>query len=274
MDIEVIDEVEYGKVGNRPLHATLYRPSRQQDTPLPAIVWIHGGAWRVGNRHADTELCQHIAALDFACFSITYRLSAEAIFPAAIQDCKCAVRYLRGNATELGIRTEKIGVWGPSAGGHLAALLGTSANVSEFEGTGGWTDFASSVQAVCDWYGPTDFLQMSAFPCDFDHDAADSPESQFVGGPLQDVPEKVRKANPISYVSESTPPFYIAHGKQDRIVPCNQSELLYDALKANGVEVTFEVLDDAVHGGDGFAANDPLFSRCIEFFKRHLVSNK
>ncbi|MBZ0298408.1 MAG: alpha/beta hydrolase, partial [Anaerolineae bacterium] len=126
MNVQVIDPIEYGRVGERPLLATFYRPERTKGKTVPVIVWIHGGAWWAGDRHGDADACQHIARHGLACLSIDYRLSQEAIFPAAIEDCKCAVRYLRAHAADLDILPGKIGAWGPSAGGHLAALLGTS----------------------------------------------------------------------------------------------------------------------------------------------------
>lgn len=268
--MNIIDPMEYGRVGDRPLLATFYRPQNRAGHPLPVILWIHGGAFRGGSRHDDAALHRRIAEAGFACLSIDYRLSGEAIFPAAIEDCKCAVRYLRANADSLGIRAERIGAWGPSAGGHLAALLGTSAHVAALEGNGGWPGYSSAVQAVCDWFGPTDFAQMSAYPSDMDHDAADSPESQFIGGPVQEHPERVRAVNPITYISSATPPMFIAHGRQDRLVPFNQSELLYAALTAQGIDVTFERLEQAGHGGAGFEPDGPLADRCIAFFRQHL----
>jgi acetyl esterase/lipase len=267
LDIEFTDNIGYGRGGSRPLFATFYRP-KEVEKPLPLILWIHGGAWRFGTRHDDAALHQVIAQNGFACFSIQYRLTGEAIFPAAIQDCKCAVRYARAHADSLNINPEKIGAWGSSAGAHLSTMLGTSAGVAEFEGDGGWSDYSSAVQAVCDWYGPTDFSRMSAFPCDFDHDAPDSPESLLIGGAVQVHPELVRQANPITYISPNTPPMFIVHGKLDRIVPFNQSELLVEALKTQGTEVEFLPLENAVHGGAGFEADSEAARKSIEFFRR------
>lgn len=271
MNIEIIDPLDYGRGGDTVLSGTLYRPAKMPAGALPLIVWIHGGAWMHGTRHDDADLCQQIAQHGFACFSISYRLSSTAIFPAAVEDCKCAVRYLRANAADLNIQTSRIGAWGPSAGGHLAALLGTSAGVPELEGDGGWPDYSSAVQAVCDWFGPTDFSQMSAHHSDMDHDAADSPESRFIGGAVQQHPERVQRANPITYISEATPPMFIAHGRRDQLVPFNQSELLVDALTAHGVEVHFEVLDEAGHGGPSFEPETVLFEKCMAFFRQHLL---
>ena len=271
VDIEIRDELEISRIGDRPIYATLYRP--QVATDLPCIIWIHGGGWYAGDRFESVDLCREVARQGFACLSIDYRLSGETIFPAAIHDCKAAVRYARAHAQQLGILPEKIGAWGTSAGAHLAALLGASASVLELEGTGGWPDYSSAVQAVCDWFGPTDFLRMSAFPSDFDHDAPDSPESMFIGMPIQQHPAETQRANPVTYVSSTTPPMLIAHGTADPLVPFNQSELLHDALAAHGVEVVFERLEGADHGGPGFEADSPLFGKCIDFFKSHLQGN-
>jgi acetyl esterase/lipase len=269
--VDIIDGLEYGRVNDRPLLATLYRPANADRQATPAMVWIHGGAWMGGSRDDDTAYCRRIAESGMTCLAISYRLSGEAIFPAAIEDCKCAVRYLRAHADQFNLRAEAIGAWGPSAGGHLAVLLGTSAGAAALEGNGGWPEQSSAVQVVGDWYGPTDFLQMSAYPSDMDHDAADSPESRFIGGAVQHQPEAVQRANPISYISANTPPIYIAHGTADPLVPFNQSQLLYDALVAAGIDVTFDVMNGAGHGGPGFEADSLLMSRCLTFFRRRLL---
>jgi len=197
--------------------------------------------------------------------SINYRLSQHAIFPAQIEDCKAAVRWLRVHAPEHGIDPDRIGVWGASAGGHLVALLGTTGNVKEFD-RGKDSAVSSRVQAVCDWFGPTDFTQMSKCPGDMDHDAPDSPESQLVGGSVQENKAQARRANPITYVSKDDPPFLIMHGDKDPLVPLNQSELLADALKKAGVEVTFHVVKGAGHGFGG----RENFELVRNFFARHL----
>jgi endo-1,4-beta-xylanase len=157
-------------------------------------------------------------------------------------------------------------VWGASAGGHLAALLGTSGDVGALEGDGGTPGVSSRVQAVCDYFGPTDFLQMDAAGSQIDHDSPDSPESLLIGGPIQEHAEAVRATNPITYVTGDDPPFLIVHGEEDRIVPHHQSELLYDALTAADVEVTFLTVKG---GGHGFRA--PAALQLAEaFFDHHL----
>lgn len=271
MDIEITDGIVLGRAGNRALLGKLYYPEPTGQA-LPAILWIHGGAWLRNDRHSESDWCVALAANGYVCLTLDYRLSPEAIFPAAIHDCKCAIRYLRANAAELGIDPQRIGAWGTSAGAHLAALLGTSAGVPELEGEGGWAGTSSAVQAVCDWYGPSDFMHMGDYPdqIDLDHNAPDSPESLLIGAPILEHPDLVAKANPITYISPQTPPIFIAHGKRDRIVPYNQSERLYAALVAWGLQTVFHTLEEAGHGGANFEPDGPLFARCVEFFKQHL----
>ena len=143
----------------------------------------------------------------------------------------------------------RFAAWGSSAGGHLVALLGTTGDIKEFE-VGEHLEVSSRVQAVVDYYGPTDFLQMDAqrMPDGLVHDAPDSPESQLVGGAIQEHKDRVARANPITYVSEDDAPFLIVHGDQDKLVPYQQSELLEDALEKAGVPVTFYNVEGGGHG--------------------------
>jgi acetyl esterase/lipase len=201
----------------------------------------------------------------YAVASINYRLSQHAIFPAQIEDCKAAVRWLRAHAAQYGLDPGHFGAWGASAGGHLVALLGTAGEVKEFE-KGPNLEFSSRVQAVCDWFGPTDFAEMNKFPGHMDHDAADSPESQLIGGPVQENKAKAQRANPITYVTPGDPPFLIMHGDQDPLVPINQSELLEAALRKAGVPVTFHVVQGAGHGFRG----DELNRMVSDFFRKYL----
>ncbi|OVE79966.1 hypothetical protein BVY01_01150, partial [bacterium I07] len=195
----------------------------------------------------------------------------EALFPAQIQDCKAAIRWIRANAENHGFDPDRIGVWGGSAGGHLVALLGTSGGIEEFE-TDENSEYSSRVQAVVDWYGPTDFLKMDDFPGKGGHNDGGSPESRLVGGPIQENKDLVLKANPITYVSSDDPPMLIMHGEKDMSVPFNQSELLHDALKNAGLESTLYCVKN---GGHGFRdatedSGEELAEMGIQFFEKHL----
>ena len=173
--------------------------------------------------------------------------------------------WLRANAGKYNIDPNHIGVWGASAGGHLVALLGTTGDVNDFD-KGPNLQFSSKVQAVCDFFGPTDFTKMSAFESIMDHDVPDAPEAKLIGGPVQENKEACKRANPITYISKNDPPFLICHGDKDNLVPINQSVLLYEALKKAGVDVTFHTVEG---GGHGF--RDPEVDKMVlEFFTKHL----
>jgi acetyl esterase/lipase len=203
----------------------------------------------------------------YAVASINYRLSQHALFPAQIQDCKAAIRWLRANAGTYGYDPNRIGVWGASAGGHLVALLGTAGDVNEFD-VGPNRGVSSRVQAVCDFFGPTDFTKMSSFWSTMNHDAADAPEVRLIGGPVQENKDKVRRANPIAYITKDDPPFLIVHGDKDPLVPHNQSELLRDALQKAGVAVSLYTVTGGSHGGFRDPQVDVLVT---EFFRKYLT---
>jgi len=269
---KTLRDVEYAKAGNKSLKLDLYLPPKA-DGPLPVIVWVHGGAWLGGSKN-DAGPSPRFVGRGYAVASVMYRFSGEATFPAQIQDCKAAVRWLRANAKTHGLDPDHIGAWGASSGGHLVALLGTAGAVPEFD-TGDHRNFSSRVQAVCDWFGPTDFLQMdaNALPgAALKHDPANSPESRLIGGPIQENKEKVARANPITYVGKDSAPFLIMHGDRDPLVPIHQSRLLHDALAKAGVEVRMVPIEGNGHGGPGFS---PDMAQLVDaFFDRHLKSAK
>jgi acetyl esterase/lipase len=221
--------------GPRDLALDLYLPSSSSG-PLPCVVWIHGGAWRAGTRANPT--CAHLVNYGFAVASIDYRLSDPAVgtWPAQLHDCKGAIRWLRANAATFGLDPDRFAVWGDSAGGHLAAMVGVTADVGlhrsgsvvmDMEGTtGGNLDQSSRVQAVVNWYGSTGFLSMSSFPGIVDHDAAGSPESQLLGAPIRLVPGLVALAEPETFLTRDDPPMVLRHGTHDTLVPFHQGEQL------------------------------------------------
>jgi acetyl esterase/lipase len=235
---------------------------------LPLVVWIHGGAFRLGDKGDNVPL--ECLERGYAVASINYRLSQHALFPAQIEDCKAAVRWLRAHAAHYGLDPQRFVAWGPSAGGHLAAMLGVTSHVRAFE-AGEHLDRSSRVRAVVDYFGPTDFLQMDAhrLPDGMVHDAPDSPESELVGGPIQDNPDRVAQANPIAYVRPDAPPFLIVHGEADPLVPYHQSELLLAALQRAGVPASLYTVAGGGHGG----FTDPRVPILTQaFLARHLTS--
>lgn len=266
--VRVIRDIEYGRTPEKRLLLDIYLPETGLTEPRPLIVWIHGGGWRRGSK--DRTQASRYVPQGYIVASISYRLSGDAIFPAQIQDSKAAIRWLRANAGDYHIDPGRIGVWGSSAGGHLVALVGTSGGVAELEGDTGNLDQSSRVQAVVDYFGPTDFVQMDAHSISdkLIHDNADSPESLLVGGPIQQNKEMVAKANPITYVSSDDPPFLIVHGDEDPLVPHHQSELLLAALQKAGVP---SQLFTVKGGGHGSGFNIPEVHNTVrQFFEKHL----
>ncbi|MDO4558960.1 MAG: alpha/beta hydrolase [Planctomycetia bacterium] len=263
-------DLEYARVGDHSLRLDLFVPAAEESPPL--VVWIHGGAWMGGDR----KWCPlgYLTQEGFAVASIDYRL-VPAVFPAQIHDCKGAIRWLRAHALEYGIRTEKIGVGGDSAGGHLACLVGTSGGVASLEGDiGGHTDQSSTVQAVCDWYGPTDLLTMDTqLPDDprlRTHNLPGAPEARLLGVErVQEAPEKAAQASPLTYVDASDPPFLVLHGEKDPVVPTLQSVQLTESLCRNNVSLELHLIPDTGHGGPAF--DTPRMRQTIRrFFDRTL----
>jgi acetyl esterase/lipase len=268
-EVMLLRDVEFGRYGRRVLRMDLLRPRPFLGLPSPVLVWIHGGGWQSGSKREGLQNLLFFARQGFLCVSIDYRLSSEALFPAQIEDCKCAIRFLRAHAQKLNLDPNRIGVWGASSGGHLAALLGTSGGRPALEGQGGWASFSSQVQAVCDWFGPTDFLKMGDFPSQIDHNGPDSPEARLLGGPIQTRPAAAKQANPITYITKNAPPFLIMHADNDPLVPFNQSQLLVNALQKAKVEASLVVVPGGGHGGPLF--NSPeILEQVRRFFEKKL----
>lgn len=242
----------------------LYLPANARKPPL--IVMIHGGAFKSGSKDGQNPV--PFLEQGYAVAALNYRLSGHAVFPAQIEDCKAAVRWLRAHAGEYGYDPNRFGAVGSSAGGHLVAMLGTTGSTAKFD-VGEHVGVSSRMQAVVDNFGPTDFLQMDAHrvPNGQVHNTPDSPESELIGGNLQDNPEKVRNANPVTYVTKDCPPFLVIHGDSDPLVPHHQSELLAAALRAAGASVDFYTVKGGGHGG---FADPNVESLTREFLAYHL----
>ncbi len=254
----------------------LYLPP-DEEGPYPLIVWIHGGGWKGGDKRFGGGAIQLRAlSAGFAVASLNYRLSGEASHPAQIHDVKTAIRWLRVNRHAYRLLPKRIGVWGSSAGGHLVSLLGTSGGVEELEGASLGSEGASSrVQAVVDWYGPSDLNLMLddllAQGCP--GGGAQGPNStlgQFLGASPQDRPDLAAEASPVTYVSADDPPFMIQHGSWDCTVPLAQGLRLRDRLEAvvGGGAAHFDTFD-AGHGGTPFRTEENI-QEILEFFARHV----
>jgi len=276
----VLSGVPYAALpGARPLELDLVLPP-ESDRPVPVVVFLHGGGWRLGSRHsagpayrsADPTPFEQVALAGVAVASVDYRLSGEAVWPAQLHDAKAAVRWLRRRAGELGIDPERVAAWGESAGGHLAALLGLTGGHPALEGAVGVTGPSSRVSAVAAWFAPTDLV---GFAADTGADPADptTREAQLLGAPPSTVPDRAAEASPVTHVSPTAPPVLLLHGRVDRFVPCVQSERLHDALRDVGAEVELHRYDDADHMwlGSPAAAHDAL-SRTTAFLGSRLAT--
>jgi acetyl esterase/lipase len=266
-------DVKYVPDGDDAQSLDVYFPEKRADKPLPLLIWIHGGGWSGGSKSEQPYLNQ--LPRGYVAASIEYRFSQKAEFPAQIQDCQAAIRWLRANAEKYSIDPEHIGVGGASAGGHLAALVGTSGGKKAFAMVGGHEDQSDRVQAVCDIFGPTDFWRVVA-QADEDKDVKyvfnwnqGDPYSKLIGGKLGEDKEKCDAVSPVHYVSKDNPPFLILHGDRDALVPYAQSVELTDLLADAGVEVTLQRFPGAGHGGAAFGL--PAVGRLTaNFFDKHL----
>ena len=237
--VNVIRDLIYANIDGQSLHLDLYLPRDSMESN-PVIVWIHGGDWRGYDwLRGSRESCPIIRMVTrgYAVASIDYRLSSRAKFPAQLEDCKAAIRWLKANARDYKLNEKAIGACGFSGGAMLAALLGTTGSDEQNNGSGGNLEQSSSIQAVVDLFGQTNFLNLDIFakrnaiPNYIFHDSEASPESLLVGGPIQRNRKIVAQTSPISYVSKDSPPFLIIHGLLDGVVPFQQSEELFSALK-------------------------------------------
>lgn len=241
--------------------------------PFPVIVAIHGGAFKMGSATGgDVAAMLEGVEHGYAVVSVNYRLSGEAVFPAAVNDCKAAIRFIKANAKKYNLSADKIAVWGDSAGGNLASMVGTTGNNVILENDSNENmDYSSSVQAVVDWFGPLDFLKMdeqfelSGITPKFGKTSSESsPESQYIGKLITSDITLTQKANPITYIEEmkieTAPSFFIQHGTADSNVPIQQSINFAGKLKEKigDKKVTIELLEGAGHGTSEFTTTENL----------------
>lgn len=229
---------------------------RNSDRPLPVLAFIHGGGWRNGSKNGGLRrIAPLLQAGGYAGVSIGYRLSGEAKWPAQIDDCRAAIRWLKANAKKYNLDPDRIAVHGTSAGGHLVAMLGVTGSDE------------TRVACVVDYFGPTELLTMDDHPSKIVHNAPGSPESQLIGGAIQQNKAKTRQASPISHVSRDDAPILIAHGTEDALVAYPQSVDFHAKLKQAGVDSTLITVKGAGHGLGG----TKLQSIVTRFLAIHLL---
>lgn len=291
--IDFYEDVTYGVGSGHDLYLDLMIP-RNGKTSRPVLIWLHGGGWsakELTKKYRPTSALVKACLEGFVVASVDYRLVTEAPFPAPIEDCKCAVRFIKAHASELGIDPERVGIWGESAGGQLAALVGASYMNPELEGEGGYNEYSSRVHAVCDWYCGGDMTHMGANSVPEVAARAEELGIKLSGRPNAIVPlgndeeedrgfgsmlfgMSARKAykmgmaiSPIFYVDQPQPPYLLMHGDEDKLVPIEFSYNFNDALLKYGHDSTFIIIP---RQGHGFFRGEGYYDIIINFFKKHL----
>lgn len=249
----------------------------EEEGPYPVIVFIHGGGWLMGDKnHVQTQPVYRLLYAGYAVCCINYRLSDEAKWPLPLHDCKAAVRFLRANAGKFGLDTERIGVVGNSAGGHLAAMMGTTNQKPEFEDlTMGCGEYSSDVQAVFVWYGPYDFTNWiedwkKVYPGQpYEYEV--SAEAFMLGHTLKEYPERVKEASPIFHLDENTAPFYVEHGTGDHAVPYYQCERFYNRCREllGKEHISMKLFEGAEHSDPVFKTDENVFE-FVRFFDKYI----
>ncbi len=256
-ELQVENDVVFGKGGTQDLHCEIAFP-RGATKPLGAVIFVHGGGWIKGSYLGG--MTGPIASHGYFAMSIEYRLSDVAKWPAQIQDCKCAVRFLRANAAKYNVDPNRIAVFGGSAGGHLVACLGTMTDAAD-EGDGGNAGVSSAVKAVVDWYGPTDFTRLEII----------SPSvlpliKNLMGVPYEQDPALWKSASPVYFVAAGDPPMFLAHGLSDPLVPPASSTEMDAALTKANVPHQLLLVKNAGHdfGQVGPEPIDPPFKEILQ----------
>jgi acetyl esterase/lipase len=257
--------IEYSNPDGQHLKLNLARPSERR-APAPAVLCIHGGGFRAGNRDRWNKLCRQLAERGYVAATVSYRLAPTYPFPAAVQDVKAAVRWMRANAAKYGIDPNRIGTVGDSAGGHLAQFLGVTAGVEQFEGDGGNAEQSSAVTCVVNYYGPSDFTKSYGKSVD-----AAEVLPLFLGGDVEHARRRHILASPLAWVTPHAAPTLLLHGTKDPYVAFEQATWMFDRLQAADVEAQLLELEDAGHGftgADAERAEHALFDWFDKYLKK------
>lgn len=254
-NVERRSDVVYCRGGARDLTLDLFLPKTRAPR-VPGVIFIHGGGWRGGTRGQFHRQAAHVAStLGYVGATIEYRLSGEAKFPAAVEDAKCAVRWLRANASTFGVDPNRIAAAGGSAGGHLAAMLGVTDQAAGLEGHGGYADFSSRVNAVVAFNGVFDLTRARQTP------AGSEAAGGFLGGSSAEQPDLYKKASPVAHVDRASAPFLLLHGTADTTVSIEQSRMMLKQLTDAGVKAEIDETEGAAHG---FFNNPPHYQPTLE----------
>lgn len=257
-------QVVFGRVGTRELRADLFLPKTAPTQSRPAVVYVHGGGWQMGNASQFARHAARMAAHDFVGLCIDYCLSGETPFPAALEDCKCAVRYLRAHAAELHLDCRRIGAVGGSAGAHLSAMLATTAKRNDWDGCGGHVRYPSEIQAAVLFNGEFDLTTWWHFG------KCNEFMIRFFKKTYEESPELYRLASPITHVDRNTPPCLLVHGENDEAVPIQQSVDFYNRILATGGRSELVRVPSVGHA---WFNHDPHYESCLQIMMKFLIQN-
>ncbi|MCB1242594.1 MAG: alpha/beta hydrolase fold domain-containing protein [Verrucomicrobiales bacterium] len=263
-NVTFLRDIEFANPDNQHLQVNLARP-KEESGLHPAVVCIHGGGFRAGKREGYDKLLVTLAQHGYVAITVTYRLAPAYQFPAAVHDCKAAVRWLRANAGPYGVDPTRIGVMGGSAGGHLAQFLGVTAGVPQFEGEGN-LDQSSAVSCVVNFFGPSDFTKSYDKSVD-----AKEVLPLFFGGDLSTKRREHIIGSPLYWVTPNAAPTLCLHGTADEYVAFEQATWIVERLKAATVEAELVGFEGAGHGLRG-VPSEKTDALMIDFFDKHLKS--
>jgi len=263
-DARVLLDVPYVENGHPRQKLDLYVPAHPKG---PVLVWIHGGGWRAGTKDHPPGLS--VIKNGVTVVSLEYRFSQDAIFPAQIEDCKAALRWLRAHAKEYGYRDDLFAAWGASAGGHLVALLATTGKTKDFD-VGENLDQSSAIQCGVDMFGPSDLpaYDPNLPEAMVQRENPNSVLAQLLGGLVSQKLDLAKRASPVTWVTKDAAPLLIMQGTKDPLVPVDQSQRLYDKLKAAGADVTLDIIEGAGHSGPEFSTPEKL-KMIFTFLTKH-----
>ena len=256
-----VEDVVYVSRPERDLKVDVFCLDETPGEPRPAMVFVHGGGWRGGTKGQFSRQAAYLAAKHgVAGFCCEYRFSHEAKFPACLQDVKCCVRYVRSRAEELGIDPERVGIAGGSAGGHLAAMVATTAGAAEYE-DGGYEKFSSRVDICVPHNGVMDLVELA--------EGREEP-IDLIGRPLAEAREVYAEASPLRRATAGAAPMLLLHGDADEVIPCSQSGAMYEKLTGLGVHAEVQMFPGVGHG---WFNSPPHFAGVLERM-RHFVAER
>lgn len=253
----------YCNPGTRDLKIDVFQPKAKKSGGYPAVLIVHGGGWRSGNRTQHIPMAQHLAAAGFASFTVEYRLSTEALYPAAVHDVKAAIRWMRANARKLNIDSSKIAILGFSAGGELAAFVGTTGGISRFEGASCNKGHSSDVQAIVDIDGTLSFVHPESG--EGDDRKSTSAASYWFGYGKAENPGLWKDASPLTHAANNKAPVLFLNSSVDRMHAGRDD--FRKVLDEKGVYSEVFTFEGAPHS---FCLFEPWFTPTVDHVARFL----